>query len=136
MSNFTIAVLSIIAGTLLWGVFFPGQLPRPYRTRPCQGKLWKDAFPNASNDEIRLFLATFTDAFAFSEKEKLKFSPNDSILQIYRTLYPSKWQPDALEVETLAVDFESKYGVNFGSIWHEDLSLGELFEQSRKGRLQ
>lgn len=136
MNNFAFVVLSLITGAFRWDAFFLGKLPWPYRTRSCQGQLWKDTFPNASNDEIRLFLVMFTDAFAFSEKEKLKFSPNDSILQIYRALYPSEWQPDAFEVETLAGEFESKYGVNFGSIWREDLSLGELFEHSRKGKLR
>lgn len=115
---------------LLWGALFPMQLPKPFRERSCQGKHWKDAFPNSSNDEIREFLIAFTEAFAFSEKEKLKFRPDDTVLQIYRALYPKSWMPDSLEIETLAKDVQAKYGVKFASIWHEGLSLGDLFAKS------
>lgn len=133
MSNFSLVVLSTIGGLVLWGVFFGGQLPRPYRFRPCQGRLWRDAFPDASKDDVRKFLSNFTEAFAFSEKEKLKFNPSDSILEVYRALYPRKWMADALELETLAGDMESKYGVKLESIWHENLNLGELFAATRSG---
>lgn len=122
-------VASLI-GAFLWKLVFPSPLPRPYRYRSCQGRRWKNSFPDSSKEDIRIFLNTFTDAFAFSQEDKLKFAPEDTILQVYRALYPKRWMPDALEVETLAVDFESKYGVKFEGIWHEDLSLGELFSKS------
>ena len=32
-----------------------------------------------------------------------------------------------LEIETLAGDIEREYGVDFMAIWHEELTLGELF---------
>lgn len=113
----------------------PSQLPQQFRARSCQGKQWKNAFPAASKDEIRSFLTTFAAAFAFRENETLRFSPDDTIMQIYRALYPSKWTPDALEVETLSMTFKSKYGIELESIWHDDLSLGELFAVSRRGAL-
>lgn len=69
----------------------------------------------------------FTSAFAFNDTEKLKLSPEDQLLSIYRALYPHKWQADALEFETLAQDIQSKYGVNFSAIWYETLTLGQLF---------
>lgn len=114
-----------------WWARAPSQLPLPFRDRSCQGKLWKNAFPSSTKEELRDFLYFFTAAFAFSNKDVLRFSPNDTILHIYRALYPSKWTSDALEVETLAKDFESKYGVHFEDIWHDELSLGELFLRSR-----
>lgn len=92
------------------------------------------AFPNAPKAEIREFLALFVDAFAFPNEEKLKFSPDDKILSIYRALYPSRWMPDALEVETLAKYIEAKYGLPFASVWSENLTLGELFAIIRTGQ--
>lgn len=131
MTNFVILILLVALGAMFWGSRSPGQLPSPFRARPCQGKFWKDAFPSSTKVELRAFLSFFVAVFAFSEKDMLKFNPTDTILQIYRARYPSKWTPDALEVETLTKDFESKYGVRFESIWHDGLSLGELFVISR-----
>ena len=39
---------------------------------------------------------------------------------------------DALELETLAKEVEVRYAVKLESIWHDHLSLGELFESTRK----
>ena len=69
----------------------------------------------------------FVEAFAFHESQRLKFNPKDSILCVYRALYPHKWLPDALELETLAMSVEEKYGVRFTEVWKESLTLGELF---------
>jgi hypothetical protein len=131
MTTFAILVLLVALGAVFWGSRYPSQLPQPFHARPCQGKFWKDTFPSSTKAELRAFLAFFVAAFAFSEKDMFKFNPTDTILQIYRAIYPSKWTPDALEVETLAKDFELKYGVRFESIWHDGLSLGELFIISR-----
>ncbi len=121
-------VLIILFILLIWAIPYD-TLPKKYRRRMCAGKNWKRSFPNASKDEIRNFLIFFTDAFAFSPKDKLKFEPDDKVLDIYRELYPSKWMPDALEFETLAEDLEKEYGIHFSELWHEDLSLGEIFEK-------
>jgi len=37
--------------------------------------------------------------------------------------------PDALEIETLASDLEEEYSVNFNELWHENVSLGEIFSK-------
>lgn len=104
----------------------------PFGARACQGRNWRRSFPDASKDEIRLFLSTFTESFAFDDREKLKLNPNDQLLDIYHALYPHKWQADAMEFETLSDDLQSKYGVNFSSVWREGLTLGQLFEQVRQ----
>ena len=122
-------VLSIIVlAILLWATVLDGTLPKKYRARTCTGKNWKNAFPNTPKHEIRKFLLLFTDAFAFSPNSKLKFEPEDKIIDIYRNLYPSKWMADALEVETLAEDIEEKYGVKFNEIWYDNLTLGDVFK--------
>ncbi|MBP8133361.1 MAG: hypothetical protein KAY13_03745 [Zoogloea sp.] len=97
MGTSTIVILSLIAASVLWSVLFGGRLSKPYNTRSCQGKGWRIAFPSASKQDIREFLAVFVDAFAFSQKERLKLNPEDQVLQIYRAIYPSRWTPDALE---------------------------------------
>ena len=115
-------------GVLLIAFFWLGDtLPKKYRNRNCMGKNWKSTFPNSSKEDIREFLFMFTDAFAFSQSDKLKFEPDDKILDIYRELYPSKWMADALEVETLVEDCEKKYSINFNDLWHDNLTLGELY---------
>jgi len=110
-----------------WVVFFSRRLPPAFRSRSCQGKGWKTAFPCARKQEIREFLTVFVKVFAFSDQEKLKFSPDDQILHIYRALYPSKWLPDALELETLATEIASRYGLKLETVWTADLTLGQLF---------
>ena len=126
--NITIITIIILA-ILIWAIPFDGTLPKKYRNRKCMGKNWKKSFPNTANEEIRKFLILFTDAFAFSNKNKLKFEPEDKIMEIYRELYPSKWMADSLEVETLANDLEKEYRINFNEMWHEELSLGEIFSK-------
>lgn len=91
------------------------------------GKEWKVAFPNTSNNEIREFLTLLTDAFSFSEKEKLKFEPQDKILDIYKACYPVLGI-DSLELEDYSKCIQNKYSLNFDEIWNENLTLGELFD--------
>lgn len=134
MATSTALLIAAIAGTIIWAVFFGGELPVPFGARTCQGRDWRRSFPDASKDEIRQFLSTFTESFAFKDRGKLKLNPNDQLLDIYRALYPHKWQADAMEFETLSDDLQSKYGVNFNSIWREGLTLGQLFEQVRQAR--
>lgn len=116
-----LVLLVIVAGCLLDG------LPGVYRQRACQGRAWRQAFPDARKQDIRAFLALFAAAFAFRRQHRLKFRPDDQVLAIYRALYPSTWTPDALELETLAIDIERSYGVNLVHLWRDDLTLGELF---------
>ena len=125
--NYIIASIFIIA-VLVWAIVFDGTLPKKYRMRSCTGRNWKKAFPDTPNHEIRKFLLLFTDAFASSSNNKLKFEPEDKIIDIYRELYPSKWMADALEVETLADDIEKEYGVKSNKFWHDNVTLGDIFK--------
>ncbi len=84
-------------------------------------------FPTTSKQEIREFLRLFVCAFALNEKEKLKFSPNDELLEVYKAIYPREWQADSMEFETLDDDLKAEYGLSLEEIWHEKLTLGELF---------
>ena len=104
-------------------------LPENYNNRKCTGKKWKTDFHDVPKQQVRQFLYLFTVAFAFSPENKLKFEPTDRVLEVYRQIYPSKFMPDVLELETLADSIEDEYGVSFAEIWHEELTLGELFQK-------
>lgn len=111
-------------------VWLGGGTPRHYRFRSCQGQGWRRAFPAASKKQIREFLALFSEAFAFRDSDKLKFSPGDNLLQIYRRLHPQRWLPDALEFETLAADLKQRYALDLNALWSDQLTLGELFDRT------
>lgn len=130
MSILAILVLLAVA----WSVLAFGQLPNPLRTRTCQGRSWRRAFPRASNKQIREFLSVFTSAFAFRDADMLKFRPDDQLLGLYRTLYPSKWMADAMEFETLARDLRTRFGVALEDIWDERMTLGALFAHIQQAR--
>ena len=71
----------------------------------------------------------FVEAFAYAERDKLKFNPEDRLLAIYRAQYPSQWMADAMELETLDLLVRKRYEVSLSEIWNNDLTLGKLFEQ-------
>jgi propanediol dehydratase small subunit len=129
MNKIAITIISLltVVGVVFWSIWDGGKLPMPFRGRTCQGRGWKKAFPDAQTKDIRDFLLFFVDAFAFSEKEKLKLNPDDRILEIYKTMYPSKWMADALEFETLVENLRQSYSVDLATIWNDNLTLGELF---------
>lgn len=111
---------------MFWGALVADTFPAEFRST-CQGRSWRRAFPCASKASIREFLQVFVDGFGFLGATRLTFGPDDSILAIYRQLYPSKWIPDAMELETFAMDLERRWGVKLGSMWSERLTLGEVF---------
>ncbi len=123
---------SVLALSVLWGVFFGRRLPVPFRARACQGAGWRRAFPDASKQEIRAFLSLFIEAFCFSQSEKLKLNHNDTILELYRAMYPKRWMPDALELEVLSMRMQEQYGLSLPSVWHEQLTIGGLFAHARQ----
>ena len=127
MSTYFIVFSLFLLVLVAWLVRDGVSLPKPFSSRSCQGKSWRSAFPLAEKQEIRSFLSLFVDAFVFRESQKLKLHPNDSILSIYRALYPYKWMPDALEFEELAISIEKVYSVKLIEVWEESLTLGELF---------
>ncbi len=99
-----------------------------YWSRHCTGNAWKDRFPQAPASEIRDFLQDFVDGFAYSSKKRLKFDPDDRLLDIYKSEYPNKGMPDALEFETIHQIVEEKYGIDLQPHWSEELTLGQVFQ--------
>lgn len=132
MNALTVIWLLILL-SILWQKFGIN-LPKRYRARQCQGTQWHNAFPQAAKDDIRAFLLLFTSAFAFQDSEKLQFSPNDRVWVIYRDLYPNRCLPDALELETLTRDLDTRHGIVLSEIWSEDLTLGDVFAFVQRSR--
>ena len=109
---------------------FVDQLPKRYLTRSCMGRDWRNRFPGASKQEIRKFLNLFLDAFAFRSEHRLKFGPDDKVIDVYRALCPRPGlTPDSLECETLVMSLEKQYGVEFPDDFGEsEPTLGDVFE--------
>lgn len=130
MSIFVVLILAALA----WAAFHGWQSPNSLRYRPCQGRAWRSTFPGASRKDIRDFLSVFVSSFSFRESERLHFRPDDEVLGIYRAVNPTRWLPDARELETLATALRERYGLMLDEIWHEGLTLGGLFQRVQQAR--
>lgn len=99
-----------------------------YWDRACMGREWRRRFPDVSKEKIRRFLQIFVDGFAFKNKDRLKFSPDDKLMDVYRSLYPSDGWPDDLEVETFALFLRDEYQFDLAQVQDSEVTLGNLFE--------
>lgn len=130
-------IVSIGVILLVLIVLFPyylksRKLLQKYWLRSCTGKDWKRRFPEVPKGDIRVFLEVFVDAFAFSSKKRLKFNPDDKVMDVYRAIYPTPGWPDSLELETFARGLERKYGFDLRKVFDQDTTLGRIFEMTRK----
>lgn len=98
------------------------------------GREWKRKCPQAENADIRLFLDAFIDGFGFKRQERLKFSPEDKVMDVYRALYPTPGWPDGMELETFALILKKTYGFDLAAVMDYEVTLGELFEKARSAR--
>lgn len=128
------AVVGFLILLLIFWLRSGTSLPKKYQSRKCEGAQWRKAFPQTPKTDIREFLLLFTSAFAFRDNEKLKFSPDDRVWEIYRDLYPHHWGGDALELETFTDDLSAKHGIMLGDIWSEKLTLGAVFACVQRAR--
>ncbi len=104
---------------------------RIYWSRVCTGFRWRRRFPEASKAEIRSFLDVLTSSFGFGDKWRLRFAPDDKVMDVYRALNPLEGMPDSLELEELTVRLEERYGTDFKAIWNKNITLGDLFRHAR-----
>lgn len=120
---------------VLFGIWFQIALNRRMQRffgRGCMGREWRTQFPTAKKEEIRDFLQLFTEAFAVSSKKKLSLSPNDRVMDVYRTIYPIEGSADALEYETLVMECEARYGVDLSVRRLDNPTIGEIFSAVQK----
>ena len=130
MSQFVIITCLVVA-LLALGTFVERRLMRRYWQRACAGKLWRDRFPTASKAEIREFLDVFVEAFGFASRRRLCFTPDDRIMDVYHTLYPVRGTADSMEFEDFVIGLQKRYRVEILHSWREDITLGNLFIQTR-----
>ena len=137
IQNMWWAFVALLAGVLLLAVA-SGAIHRraisSIASRNCASRSWRQAFPAASNTDIRRFLQLFVDAFAISREHALKLRPDDAVMAVYRSVNPPEWSvADAMELESLDLAFKTNYGVDIKTIWRQDITLGDLFHQARVG---
>ena len=127
MKTLTIGIILFI-GTVFY-IFVERKRMQKYWSRSCTGAKWLRCFPQCSKDKIREFLDDFVDSFGFKEKNRLKFSPDDKIMDIYGAKYPpSVMGVDALELESFVTTLEEKYGLTLSEMNFPTITLGELFK--------
>jgi hypothetical protein len=102
-----------------------------YWNRACTGAIWRKRFSKASKTEIREFLDIFIEAFGFGPNRRLHFVPDDNVMDVYRKLYPLRGTPDSMELEDFVTSLQKRYAVDILKSWREDITLGELFIQTR-----
>ncbi len=103
-----------------------------YWRRSCMGHEWRRMFPDVPKADIRKFLDTFSDAFIFRKDHRLKFSPMDKVIDVYRTVYPPGSAVDALELETFALTLEREYGIDLVAKWKPEVTtLADVFNMTR-----
>ena len=110
-----------------------------YHLRSCEGRRWKAEFPTAEKNDIRAFLRCLVEAMDFPEKEKLKFSPNDKLLDIYRSIYGGKTPfSDDMECERFLLGLSQSFKIEpeklAESIKDEQITLGRLFAITQRIR--
>ena len=132
---FILTVLSLGLLVSVWAECIRQRELRPLLSRRCSGWRWHRLFPDASTADIRSFLTLFADCFGIRRKHRLAFRPDDRIMDIYRALYPPQCSiADAMDMDDLAAEMEETYGLHLDEVWHENISLGELFDNARSAQ--
>ena len=122
------AILALVgAGLLIERLRF-----RSYWRRACSGPAWKSRYPDASKTEIREFLQVFVRAFGFRQSRTLKFEPADRVVDILSRRYPPYLSQDPLELDDFVQLVHERYGVDLKPAWHESITLGDIFETTRR----
>jgi hypothetical protein len=129
-----LALAAIALGAL--GFLVWGRTPELYSSRGCMGAAWRKSFPNSSKEEIRQFLWSFASAFAVPRRQALQLAPNDELLAIYRARYLRNDLIDALEFEVLAKHLYKKHRFSLDAVWHDRLTVGELFAKLSEAKLK
>lgn len=127
-----IVIVSFAAAIFVLASINTRRTMRRYLERACTGSKWRRRFPEASKSEIREFLDIFVDAFGFRQSWRLCFTPEDRVMDVYRTLYPLRGTPDSLELESMMEDLQKRYRVDILVLWREDITLADLFTQTRR----
>ncbi|NOU35437.1 MAG: hypothetical protein HOO88_01480 [Kiritimatiellaceae bacterium] len=132
MKNIILIAAAVIIGVVILIATIPVEREskrrlQRYWDRTCTGANWHSRFPDAPKDELRKFLQTFVDGFAFKDQQRLKFAPDDKVMDVYRALYPSEGWLDSLEIETFSKNLKKVYNFDLATVIDPDVTLGQLF---------
>lgn len=105
---------------------------RRFFERGCAGFRWRRRFPQASKSEIREFLDIFVEANGYPQRLRLYFAPDDQVMEFYRSRYQFLGAPDDMELEDLVEHLQKRYGIDVFGLWRENITLGDLFAQTRR----
>jgi hypothetical protein len=61
----------------------------------------------------------------------LQLLPGDRLIDLHRALYPVEAMPDGCELESLVASFECAYGKSFATIWHDDITLRDMYAYAK-----
>lgn len=136
----------VLAADSIWRWWRSGRwgrdiMPRPYRNHNSKEHLWRERFRGRAIERANDVLAAICDAFIFNPDFRYNFSPDDTILQIYQSVYPRAdswfwwWSVgcDAQEIDTLRMTLGKRFGFPEAE-WRNELTIGEIVEAcQRKG---
>ncbi len=108
------------------------QALRPYWERVCAGIRWRRRFPESPKAEIRAFLDLFISEFGFGRRRRCCFLPEDRVMDVYHAIYPAGSAVDGMELEGFCENLKKRYGVDFAATWRENITLGEIYEQTHR----
>ena len=131
----TVAIIFVVLRVIALGAWYSANrylYVGDYHLRSCNGRRWRAEFPSAEKDDIRAFLRCLADAMDFPEREKLKFSPDDRLLDIYRSIYGGKTPfSDDMECERFLLGISQRFKIapeNFSELLKDErITLGKLF---------
>ena len=120
---------TIIAVGALWGILFVVALiakgrPAVLRRRPDAGAEWRGT--GCSADAIDRLLEVACDAFGFSTKMKPKLRPDDTVIGLYRIVYPRRQLMDQMEIGSFLLQFEEVFGLQAEDISLDTVSLADI----------
>ncbi len=107
------------------------RLPKVYSNRVSQRTTWERSHPEAT-DVVEWLLKTVCQSFGFPPDSRFQFSPDDQLIEIYRSLYP-RWRfwnlGESLELETLLMEVEKRLGPCDSNL--VALPLGEIARRAK-----
>lgn len=98
----------------------------------AMGVRWRRRFQDAPKTELREFLTNFCGLISFDHARRTCFSPDDRVMEVYRAEYPPGSFTDDMELKKLGLSLEERYGIDFTAVWRDDITLGELYEHTRR----
>ena len=127
-----VVLISLPFLIMLRTVFLRRRALRTFWDRACMGIRWRRRFPHSPKADIREFLSLLVDAFGFSQSRRCCFSPDDRLMDIYRAVFPPGSYMDNMELESLGLRLEERYGIDLFADERYDITLGEIYEQTRR----